>query len=202
MQCFLSFQTAHKHASCHCSVPTTPLPSVCSHTLPSAISLKPVFLQGSRKFLHQAFFADHPGLCWLSIIYSIGIFFCLFFVFLLWCSTDNCIVFILVAIPPDHCDDVFPAFRTSGLWWDRTSWPSSGWMGPCHGCNPGSYTRCLLLPRSRHVRSSSGPTRAVFSLPWWSVTIEGLSISLGSWVRRWGAGSPASLQWTRSTSGK
>lgn len=81
MQCFFSFQTDHKHASCHCSVPTTPLPSVCSHSLPSAISLKPVFLQGSRKFLHQAFFADHPGLCSLSIIYSIGIFFCLFFVF-------------------------------------------------------------------------------------------------------------------------
>lgn len=65
---FHCFQAARKHASCHCSVHTAPLPAIRPHTLPSAISLKPVFPQDSEKLLHEAslttlVFADCPMSC-------------------------------------------------------------------------------------------------------------------------------------------
>lgn len=65
---FHCFQVAHRHASCHCSVHTARLPAIRPHTLPSAISLKPVFLQDSEKVLHEASlttlaFADRPMSC-------------------------------------------------------------------------------------------------------------------------------------------
>lgn len=82
--------------------------------------------------------------------------------FILMQHRQLCIAFIHVAIPPDHRDHVFPAFCFPGLWEDRTSWPSCGWMGPCHRCSQG-VTHCLLLPRSAMEGAVQDP-RALFFL--------------------------------------